>query len=92
MLVHTIYGSEEEKKCLDAASEMVEVIQDFLTEIQDVFKIFPDYIMGEHRKYYPNNLVGRDMPHCKATALPNEVNLMARKYDDPLKKFVKIKQ
>ncbi len=91
MIVHAIYGSEEEKKCLEAVSEMVEVVQDFLTEIPDVFEKFPNYIMGEHRKYYPNNLVGRNMPHCKATAFPHDVNLMARKYDDPLKKFVKIK-
>ncbi len=88
-LVHAIYGSEDEKKCLGAASEMVEVIQDFLIEIQDVFDKFPDYIMGEHRKYYPNNLVGRDMPHCKATVFPQDINMMSGKYDDPLKKFVK---
>ncbi|SFS40340.1 Uncharacterized conserved protein [Succinivibrio dextrinosolvens] len=89
MLVHAIYGSEDEKKCLIAVSEMVEVIQGFLVEAQDVFNKFPDYIMGEHRKYYSNNLVGKDMPNCKATAFPPDMNLMARKYDDPLKKFVK---
>lgn len=89
MLLHATYGSEDEKICLETGAEMVAVIQDFLTEIQSVFEKFPDYIMGEHRKYYPDNLVGKDMPHCKATVFPKEINLMAGKYDDPLKKFIK---
>lgn len=43
----------------------------------------PDFVIGEHRKFYPDGKVGIDYPLCKAPVLPPEFHLRRAEYDDP---------
>lgn len=49
----------------------------------------PDFVIGEHRKFYPDGKVGIDYPLCKAPVLPPEFHLRRAEYDDPQKIFEK---
>lgn len=88
-LCRVTYAFADEKKCLDEYYKVANIICDFLTEAPLLFAHMPDYIMGEHRKYYPDGKLGKDMPHCEAPAFPNELNFLTKEYDDPVKKFEK---
>lgn len=81
--------SENKQKSKEAAEEILYVIKDFLIESKELFAKLPDYCLGDHKKHYPDGKVGRDMPHCKATAFPPLLNIIGKVYDDPVKKFVK---
>ena len=89
IITSSLFENKDKKLCLGTANRLLNILEDYLTEIPEVYKKMPDYIMGEHRKYYPNGKVGRDMPHCKAPDFPKEINIIKKKYDDPVKKFVK---
>lgn len=84
----TLY-CEDTTTGLKTAEEILNIIVDFLTEAKEIFEKLPDYIIGDHRKYYPDGKVGRDMPHCKAPNFPPMINIIGCSYDDPVKKFVK---
>ena len=88
-LCRVAYAFKDEKKCIEEYYKVANVICDFLSEAPELFNHLPDYIMGEHRKYYPDGKVGKDMPHCEAPAFPNELNFITKEYDDPVKKFEK---
>ncbi|MGN0901855.1 MAG: hypothetical protein ACI4M9_01095, partial [Succinivibrio sp.] len=75
--------------CVTKAHEIFEIIYEFLDESKTLYARLPDYVMGEHRKYYPDEKVGIDYPHCKATPLPKVRTMATQNYDDPVKKFVK---
>jgi hypothetical protein len=80
---------EDQQNNQKAAEEILYVIKDFLIEAKELFAKLPDYSLGDHKKYYPDGKVGRDMPHCKAPDFPPFLNIIGRSYDDPVKKFVK---
>ena len=84
-----LYTSRELEVCLNLANQAVDIIIDFLTEAPTLFAYLPDYVLEDHRKYYKDGLVGVDMPHCKATRLPDIDYIINSSFDDPLKKFVK---
>ena len=90
MVLHSIYGIENQERSLSIAKQMIIVIQNFLTEASELFDKFPDYVMGEHRKYYPNGKLGKDMSHCSAPDFPEDMILLKNHYHDPIKKFKKI--
>ncbi|MGN0916167.1 MAG: 6-hydroxymethylpterin diphosphokinase MptE-like protein [Succinivibrio sp.] len=85
----TLYKNKNETDCVEKAHEIFEIIYEFLDESKTLYERLPDYIMGEHKKYYPDGKVGTDYPHCKATPLPEERAMSTQNYDDPIKKFVK---
>lgn len=87
-LVATLFGVDQ-KNSSEAAEEILCVIREFLIEAKELFAKLPDYCLGDHKKYYPDGKVGRDMPHCKAPDFPPFLNIIGRNYDDPVKKFVK---
>ena len=89
IITSSLFENTNKKKCLKSANKILNILDDYLTEVQEVYKKLPDYVMGDHRKHYPNGKVGRDMPHCKAPNFPNTINIIKKKYDDPVKKFVK---
>ena len=90
MVLHSIYGVENQERSLSIAKQMIIVIQNFLTEASELFDKFPDYVMGKHRKYYPNGKLGKDMSHCSAPDFPEDMILLKNHYHDPIKKFKKI--
>ncbi|MCR5536437.1 MAG: DUF115 domain-containing protein [Succinivibrio sp.] len=84
-----LYSDHDEQKCVSEAKDLLAIMQDFLTECPELFSKIPDYVMGEHRKFYKDGKIGRDMPHCAAPKLPAAIKLACREYEDPQKKFVK---
>ncbi len=81
--------TEDQMNSPKAAEEILYVIRDFLIEAKELFAKLPDYCLGDHKKYYPDGKVGRDMPHCKAPDFPPLLNIIGKVYDDPVKKFIK---
>ena len=81
--------TEDQMNSQKAAEEILYVIRDFLIEAKELFAKLPDYCLGDHKKYYPDGKVGRDMPHCKAPDFPPLLNIIGKVYDDPVKKFIK---
>lgn len=90
MVIHTLYGINNQEIGLSIAKKMILVIRDFLTEAPDLFDKFPDYIMGNHRFFFKNNKVGKDMKNCMAPPFPEQIILLKSNFNDPLKKFRKI--
>ena len=66
----------------------MDVITDFLDETKSIYTHMPNYSLGEHRKYHKGGKVGIDYPSTPATKMPRMRHLK-KKFDDPLKKFVK---
>lgn len=89
IITSSLFVDKDKKLCLDTANKLLFLLEDYLTELPEIYRKMPNYILGEHRKYYPNGKVGRDMPHCKAPVFPEEINIIKKKYDDPVKKFMK---
>ena len=89
IITSSLFEDKDKESCLEQANRLLYILEDYLTEIPEIYIKMPDYVMGEHKKYYPNGKVGRDMPHCKAPDFPSELNIIKKKYDDPIKKFVK---
>ena len=85
----TALFAEDQDEGKKVADEILYVIMDFLTEAKELFAKLPDYCLGDHKKYYPDGKLGRDMPHCKAPDFPPLLNIIGKAYDDPIKKFVK---
>ncbi|WP_202108292.1 6-hydroxymethylpterin diphosphokinase MptE-like protein [Succinivibrio dextrinosolvens] len=84
-----LFEDSNPKECLKTANNILLMLKDYLTEAKDMYRLLPDYVMGEHRKHYPDGKLGKDMPHCKAPNFPEEVNILRKEYDDPIKKFTK---
>ena len=84
-----LFEDSNEYECLKTANIILCMLEDYLTEAKDMYKLLPDYVMGEHRKYYKNGKIGRDMPNCSAPDFPEEMNILRKDYDDPIKKFEK---
>ncbi len=74
-IVFCLFNSGSEENGLANARKVIELAVDFLNEAPYVFAHLPYYVMGEHKKYYQNQKVGRDMPHCKAPDMPNDLPL-----------------
>ncbi len=89
ILTSSLFATDDVGERQKNANYLLGIIEDYLHESPFVFEKLPDYIMGEHRKYYPNGKVGKDMPHCKAPDFPNERNIIGKEYDDPVKVFIK---
>ncbi|MGN1281050.1 MAG: 6-hydroxymethylpterin diphosphokinase MptE-like protein [Succinivibrio sp.] len=90
IISRALYNSTDEKDCLERAYRMFDVVIDFLEESKSLFKHLPDYILGDHQKFFKDGKVGIDTPTCKAPNLPVMPNLLSRtEYDDPMKVFVK---
>ncbi len=88
-ICRVLYAFSDENKCIEEYNKVADIICDFLTEAPTLFAHMPDYIMGEHKKYYPDGKLGKDMPHCEAPDLPCELNFITKAYDDPVKSFKK---
>ncbi|SFS46070.1 Uncharacterized conserved protein [Succinivibrio dextrinosolvens] len=52
--------------CLSVCRLTISLSIDFVRECEELYVHLPDYILGDHRKYFKDGKVGRDMPHCKA--------------------------
>ena len=89
VLTGALFATNDPDERQKNANYLMDIIDDYLQESPLVFEKLPDYIMGEHRKYYPDGKVGKDMPHVSAPDFPSEVNLIKEKYDDPIKQFIK---
>ena len=89
VITQALYLHAKEDNVLDIAENTKRVIIDFLTELPELLEKLPNYIMGEELKHYPDGLVGRNLPHCKAINFPQKQNLIKKLYDDPVKKFTK---
>lgn len=89
IITSSLFEDNDQKLCLNTANRLLCLLKDYLKEIPEIYKKMPDYVMGEHRKYYPNGKLGRDMPNCKAPNFPQEINIIKNNYDDPVKKFIK---
>ena len=85
-LINSLYIREDND--LSIAENLKDIIVDFLTESKEVFDKLPDYTIEDHRKFYPNGKLGRDMPHCKAPLFPARKKSY-RDFDDPDTKFKK---
>lgn len=83
-----LYNSPDEKKCLEKFHQIMDVITDFLDETKSIYTHMPNYSLGEHRKYHKGGKVGIDYPSTPATKMPR-IRHLKKKFDDPLKKFVK---
>ena len=79
-----IFSFHDEKKCIAIANKTFPIITDFLTEAPEIFDYIPNYVIGEHRKFFKDGKIGRDMTNCKAPKLPEEINIIKRDYADPL--------
>ena len=88
IVLQTIYAKNN-KDGIANAQRIIALIQDFLTETIDIYAKLPNYIQGEHRKYYKDNKVGSNMPSCNAPLLPPVNSIIKTDYEDPIKKFVK---
>jgi len=88
IVLQTIYAKNN-KDGIANAQRIIALIQDFLTETIDIYAKLPNYIQGEHRKYYKDNKVGRNMPSCNAPLFPPVNSIIKTDYEDPIKKFVK---
>ena len=84
-----LYHSKDEKICIELENKIMDVIEDFLTECPEIYAHLPDYCLDDHRKYYPDNKVGRDLPHCKATPLPDRQIIIKKDIIDTQQFFVK---
>ena len=89
VLTQALYLYTDEKIAIKKANLIKEVIIDYLTEVPEIYKNLPDYIMGEELKHYPNGMVGRDLPHTKAIQFNKTINIVPNNYIDPCQKFKK---
>ena len=87
LIINAMYLCKDFKCCKDISQHLVNMSMDFLEECKDIFDYLPDYIMGEHRKYYANNKVGRDMPSISAPPMPPVGKLIRTEYKDPMTEF-----
>lgn len=89
ILTSTLFATDDIEENQKRANHLLDIIEDYLLESPLVFEKLPDYIMGEHSKYYLNGKVGKDMPHCRAPIFPKKMNILRKEYDDPIKIFEK---
>lgn len=89
IITSSLFEDKDKESCLKQANDILCILEDYLTEIPEIYLKMPNYVMGDHKNYYHNGKVGRDMPHCPAPDFPQEINIIKKEYDDPLKKFVK---
>ena len=87
ILVKIIYRNTENDK--SKLENCVKIIQDFLLEAQQIFSYLPDYVMGEHRKYFPNNKVGKDTVSFPAPLFPDLISIIKKDYQDDITIFEK---
>lgn len=58
--------------CLPVYRLIVSLSIDFVKECDELFIHLPDYVLGDHRKYFNGDKIGRDMPHCEAPLIHTE--------------------
>lgn len=90
LIINAMYISIDYGKCESIVQHFVDMTIDFLKECKYIYSYLPDYVMGEHRKYYKNNKVGKDMPSILSPNMPPIYKLIRKTYDDPLSSFHKI--
>ena len=88
-ITHALYGNKDEVFCVNVANQMIDCILDFLKEAPDFFMHMPYYIKGEHKKYFSDGKVGKDMPHCSAPKFPILEKIIKFDYVDPQNVFEK---
>lgn len=88
MILNALYRISDEKKSLALYDRLVNLYLDFLDDAQKLFRMLPDYIMGEHHALL-NGKLGFDHPDSKAPDLTPRAALIKKAFDDPLKTFVK---
>lgn len=89
VMTQALYLHANNNNVLDIAEKIKNIIIDFLTELPELFEKLPNYIMGEELDHFPNGIVGRNLPHCKAIKFPSKKTIVKINYNDPIKKFVK---
>lgn len=85
-----LYSNQDEQACLAEVRDLIKIVKVFLCESRELFGYLPDYLMGEHRKFFPDGRVGKDMPNCKAPLFPSQFKVVHNEYDDPQKTFIKL--
>ena len=91
LIINAMYLCKDFEKCRNVSQNFVNMSMDFLEECKDIFNYLPDYVMGDHRKYYANNKVGKDMPSISAPPMPPVRKLIRKVYNDPLTEFTQKK-
>lgn len=89
LIVNAMYLFKDFENCKSISQHLVNMTMDFLEECKYIFNYLPDYVMGDHRKYYNDNKVGRDMPSISAPPMPPVRKLIRAEYKDPIKEFTK---
>ncbi|SKA62696.1 Protein of unknown function DUF115 [Succinivibrio dextrinosolvens DSM 3072] len=89
LIINAMYLCKDFESCRNISQRFVNMSMDFLEECKDIFSHLPDYVMGDHRKYYADNKVGRDMPSISAPSMPPVRKLIRAEYKDPITKFAR---
>lgn len=89
LVSRALYHCEDELQCISAANRILNLVKDFLLESKALFAHLPDYVMWDHKKYFSDGKVGKDTSYGKAPAFPEKLEIIRKKFDDPLKIFVK---
>lgn len=88
LIIGALYSKADESACIEEVKVLLHIVNEFLVEAGFIIEKIPDYILGDHRKYYSDGKVGKDMTYCKAPLLPTET-FISRKQDDKSYFFVK---
>lgn len=88
-LFNAMYLKKDFKECLSICNKIIQLSIDFIQESDELFRLLPDYIMGDHRKFFKNNKVGKDMPSILAPEFPDYKKSIRKQFVDPVKKFKK---
>lgn len=83
-----LYHCQDEKKALTGYDKVIQNMYNFLDDADKLFSFIPHYILGEHY-HFCNNKIGFDHGERKAPPAPAYPKLFKKKFDDPVKKFVK---
>lgn len=89
LIINAMYLRKDFEYCRDISQRFVNMSMDFLEECKDIFNYLPDYVMGDHRKYYSDNKVGKDMPSISAPPMPPVRKLIRTEYKDSITEFTK---
>lgn len=90
-VIFALYSKADESNCIGEVKFLLSIIKEFLIEASSVIEKIDDYILGDHRKYYSDGKVGKDMPHCKAPLFPEEL-ILTKKKNGLHQKFIKRNQ
>lgn len=83
-----LYHVTDEAEGIEKAWAMLTSYKNFIKDAQKLYKFMPDYILGEHY-HFCDGKIGWDHEESLAPTAPAYPRLYKKKYEDPLKKFIK---